>query len=363
MNCKQCSKVIPDGFTDCPWCGATFPMAASLPRDPVAAGKESASAHRVILASTIASSALVFAVVSYFATSRSSGPVSVENCGYFVGRGAGAIILAALIVFGYCKMRGDKLRRPVQVLVILTLSSVLTMLTLALPARPHVSGIDEATVRRYTGESKSEKAPNNSPVNRTKWDPAARSLMKDIVARNQKYISEISALDETAKPLYTPESFRDAASIQEVIEQLNARLVVADKYSDWQPIFANMRGYVAGVDASADEKQKFLGNFEASLPKTLAVCKAISDKEHAWLRASLDLYQFALAKNGTYVWQGDNLAFENGPDSKLFSQKFVKARSLNAEFLQAYWQVRQAEQAMIAELGIQGADVDSPQTR
>jgi len=301
-------------------------------------------------------------MVSYFATSRSNGPLSLENSGYFLGRGAGAILLAGLIVFGYCKLREQKLRRPVQALVILTLSSVLTMLTLALPARPRISGIDEAAVRRYTGESKTEKAPN-PPVNRAKWDPAARSLMKDIVTRNQKYISEISALDETAKPLYTPESFRDATTMQEMIEQLNARLVVADKYSNWQPIFAKMKDYVAAVDASADERQRFLGNFEASLPKTLAVCKAISDKEHAWLRASLDLYQFALAKNGTYVWQGDNLAFKNHSDSKLFMQKFVKARSLNGEFLQEYWQVRQAEQAMIAELGIQGAEVDAPQTR
>jgi len=357
MNCKACTKVIPDGFTECPWCGSGF--ADSRIGSVPSARAESSSFHRLILASSIFSSAVLSATLSYFATSRNNGPLSWENWGYFLGRFAGAIALAALAVFGYCKIRDGKLRGPVQALVILTLSSLLTMLTLTLPAKPRIAAIDEATVRHYTDDRKLQKAPSGPPVNHTKWDPAARSLLKDIVARNQRYVTEISALDETAKPLYTPESFRDAATIQQMIDQLNTRLSVADKYTDWQPVFGNMKEYVAAVDASDEEKQKFLKDFEASLPKTLAVCKAISDKEHAWLLASLDLYNFALAKQGGYVWQSDNLSFKNRADSNAFGKKFVKARNLNAQFLQAYWQVRQAEQAMIAQLGMGDADFDA----
>lgn len=360
MNCKACSKIIPDGFTECPWCGAGF--ADSRNGNVPSPKLERSSFHSLILGSSIFSSALLFGTVSYFATSRSNGPLRSENWGYFLGRFAAAIALAALVVFGYCKIREAKLRGPVQALIILTLSSLLTMLTLALPAKTHVSGIDEATVRRYT-DNKLQKPPSTPPVNRTKWDPAARSLLKDIVARNQRYVSEISALDQTAKPLYTPESFRDPATIRQMIEQLTTRLSVADKYTDWQPVFGNMKEYVAAVDASEQEKQKFLHDFEASLPKTLAVCKAISDKEHAWLQASLDLYSFALAKQGAYIWQSDNLTFKNRADSKAFGQKFAKARNLNAEFLQAYWQVRQAEQAMIAQLGMEGEGFDAPRAQ
>lgn len=358
MNCKACTKVIPDGFTECPWCGAGF--ADSRIGNVPASRAESSSFHSLILGSSVVSSALLFGIISYFATSRSYGPLSSENWVYYLGRFAGAIVLAALAVFGFCKVRDAKLRVPVQALVILTLSSLLTMLTLALPVKPHVAGIDEATVRRYTDDSKLQKAPKTPPVNRTKWDPAARSLLKDIVTRNQRYVAEISALDENSKPLYTPESFRDAATIQQMIDQLNTRLSVADKYTDWQPVFGNMKEYVAAVDASDQEKQKFLKDFEASLPQTLAVCKAISDKEHAWLQASLDLYNFALAKQGAYTWQNENLSFKNRTDSNAFGKKFVKARSLNAEFLQAYWQVRQAEQAMIAQLGMEGSEFDAP---
>lgn len=40
MECKECSKDIPDGFTDCPWCGASYslnPVAhpSSAPVSPV----------------------------------------------------------------------------------------------------------------------------------------------------------------------------------------------------------------------------------------------------------------------------------------------------------------------------------------
>lgn len=357
MNCKACSKIIPDGFTECPWCGADF--ADSRIGNGSSSSVEHSSFHSLILGSSIVSSALLFGIVSYVATSRNNGPLSSDNWGYFLGRFVGAIALAALAVFGYCKIRDAKLRLPVQALVILTLSSLLSVLTLALPAKPRVVPIDPATVRQYTDDSKLQKAPSSLPVNHTKWDPAARSLLKDIVARNQRYVAEISALDETAKPLYTPESFRDTATIQQMIDQLNTRLSVADKYTDWQPVFANMKEYVAAVNATDQEKQKFLKDFEASLPKTLAVCKAISDKEHAWLLASLDLYSFALAKQGAYVWQNDNLSFKNRADSNAFGKKFVKARSLNAQFLQSYWQVRQAEQAMIAQLGMEGSDFDA----
>jgi hypothetical protein len=263
----------------------------------------------------------------------------------------------------YCRIRGVNLRIPVQALVILTLSSLLTVVTLAFPARPRLKGIDEATIRRYSDVQKSPRAPNAQPAVQTKWDPAARSLMKDIASRNQQYVSEISALDETAKPLYTPESFRDAAAIQQMIDQLHVRLAVADKYTDWQPIFSKMKDYVGAVDASEDEKRKFMLSYDSTLPKTITVCKAISDKEHAWLQASLDLYQFTLSKDGAYVWQPNNLAFKKRSDSDAFRQKFLKARALNTEFLKAYWQVRQAQEAMMAQLGMQASDLDPTSAR
>jgi hypothetical protein len=361
MKCKECSKVIPDGFTDCPWCGAKPSGAATAAASAPGARKAAVSPmHNLVTGASIVSSGALFGMLNYFAATRSAGSLRLENSGYFLGRCLGSILLAAIVVAVYCKVRGTKPRGPVQGLVVLTLSSLLTLLTLALPARPRMQAIDPATVRRYSDEVRTPKDTNSEPVVHTKWDPANRSLMKDIAARNQQYVSD-SALDETAKPLYTPESFRDSVTIQQTIDQLHARIAVADKYTDWQPVFARMRDYVAGVDASDQEKWKFLLGYEAAIPKTLAVCKVISDKEHAWLRASLDLYQFALAKDGEYAWQDSNLVFKKRTDSNTFSRKFFKARTLNTEFLKAYWEVRQAQEAMMAQLGLPEIGVPAAQ--
>jgi hypothetical protein len=359
MNCKQCSKIIPDGFTDCPWCGATTVMPIGKAAPNSFGPQPTSSAQDLLIGSSLVSSGALFGLLNYFAATRTTGPLSMENSAYFVGRCVGSLVVAVIIVLGYFKVRGKKPRGPVQALVILTLSSLLTLLTLTLPARPRLAAIDPSTIRRYSVETQSRDLPSSPPAVQTKWDPASRSLMKDIVARNQQYVAEISALDETAKPLYTVESFRDEAAIQQMIDQLHARLIVADKYADWRPVFLKMKVYVAAVDASEDEKRRFMQEYEATLPKTLAACKAISDKEHAWLQASLELYQFALSREGAYVWQNGNLSFKTRADSDVFSQKFFKARTLNTQFLKAYWEVRQAQEAMMAQLGVQSSEFDA----
>jgi hypothetical protein len=359
MKCKECSKEIPHGFTDCPWCGATAGVGipgVSRGGGSSAGGSET---YHLLIAISIVTSGLLFIALNYFGAVRTSGPLTPENSGYFIGRFVGALLLAALLVWGYGKIRGAKLGGPVQALIILTLSSLLSLLSLVLPARTRLKGIDPATVRKYSDTVPVRKQPKTTPVNRTKWDPAARALMQDVQARNQQYVSEISTLDETAKPLYTPESFRDPQAIQEIIGQLHGRLAVADRYTDWQPVFSRMNEYVSAVDASEDEKRKFMQSFNATLPKTLKVCKLISDKEHAWLEASLDLYQFALGKEGSFLWRPDNLVFQKRADSEAFRQKFIQARTLNMQFLQAYWQVKQAQEAMMEQLGLRESEIDA----
>jgi hypothetical protein len=352
-NCKQCTKVIPDGFTDCPWCGAPFGANASGPKLPSGSVDASSSAHQLVIAVSLVSSGLLFCVLNYFAMVRSEGELTAANSGYFLLRFVGAAAVSSAVVILFCKIRDLKPRWPVLGLVILTLSSLVTLGTMAFTSQPRLKGIDKSTIRRYSDEVKSPSSANVPALPPTKWDSATRSLLKDVQARNEQYVAAISGLDETAKPLYTPESFRDAATIQTMLDQLHTRLAVADEYSDWQPVFARMNEYVAAVDASADEKRKFLAEYQAALPSTLAACKAISMKEHAWLQSTMDLYQFALAKEGSYTWHSDQLSFKSHADSVAFRQKFLKARTLNTQFLQAYWQVRQAEQAMIAQMGVQ----------
>jgi hypothetical protein len=359
MNCRECSKVIPDGFTDCPWCGAVQGKAAAVSaRGTVSTDSAASPGHDFLIAMSVLSSAILFMALNYFAMVRDEGSLTLANSAYFLGRCAGSIILAAILVFLYFKIRGKKRRSAIQLLMIFSLSSLLTLLAMASPARHRPATFDPATLRHYGDMLKSSDGSISTPAAQTKWDPAVRSWLKDIISRNQQYVSEISKLDETAQPLYTPESFRDSATDQQIIDQLHARLAVADKYADWEPVFAKMKDYVAAVDASEKEKREFMAGYVSTLPAARASHKALADKEHAWLLTSLDLYQFALAKEGNYVFQGGNLIFKQRGDSNIFNQKLSKARNLNAEFLRAYWDSRHRQQAMLAQMGLQGTEFD-----
>ena len=226
-----------------------------------------------------------------------------------------------------------KPRAPVQVLVVFTISSLLTLLTLALPARSPILRHEQETFNQFEDDFKNVK-------DASKWSAANRSLMKDLISRNQQYVSEISKLDETSTPLYTPQSFRDAATVQQMIDQLRTRLAVAEEYVDLEPVLSRMNGYVAAINASDQEKQEFLKSFASTVPATRAAHKVLTDKEQAWLQASLDLYQFALSKTSAYVYRNGTLLFQQRKDSDLFGQKLHKAQMLNAEFLKAYWGAR-----------------------
>ena len=352
-KCNRCSKIIPDGFADCPWCGATQSVANSSPAAaPAAAGAAkplNASGPDFLAGLSLLLSAAVFATLQYLAMVRTVGPLTLENSGYFLGRCAGSLILSAIIVLAYNKIRGTELRTARALFVIIAAASLLTAMNLAAPSKHRSSAPDAAAIHQLAEDIKSPDSSN-------KWASPARSLMTDLVARNQQYVSDVSALDNTAKPLYTVESFSTTANIQQMIAQLNARLAVADKYTSLQPVFAKMKDYVAKVDASDADKRDFMDGFESTLPKTLSAHKALVDKEHAWLQSSLDLYQYALSRQGAYVYQDRNLLFKKIADSAAFNQKLVKAHTLKAEFLKSYWDARRAQKAVIVQMGLQGTE-------
>jgi triphosphoribosyl-dephospho-CoA synthetase len=211
-------------------------------------------------------------------------------------------------------------------------------------------------LRQFGDDLKNPKVSN-------KWNAPGRALLMDLLSFNRQYISDVSKLDETAKPLYTTESFRDAATVQAMIDQLHARIAVADKYADLEPVLSKMKGYVAAVNGSETEKREYLEGFESTLPNTRASFKALKDKEHAWLQASIDLYQFALSKRGTYAVQNGNLIFKKTGDSDTFNQKLVEARTLRTEYLRTYWEVRHTQEAMAAQMGLKGTEFDPNRPR
>src|SRR5271169_5178463 len=118
MKCKECSKVIPDGFKDCPWCGAVPAKPAGSATSTVSGNPFTSAGHDFLIGMSILSSGVLFVALNYFAMVREEGSLTLANSAYFLGRCAGSIILAAVLVFVYYKIRGKKPRALVQLLVI-----------------------------------------------------------------------------------------------------------------------------------------------------------------------------------------------------------------------------------------------------
>jgi hypothetical protein len=288
---------------------------------------------------------------SFLAIAKSRAANPFANPAYFRGQWVGTLFWVLIILGIFAAIHNRRIRSSIKFLVIFGAGFLLGILILAKPMRQVGGDPNPSTLRQFADELKN---PNSS----SKWNAPGRALMKDLMTFNQQYVSDVSKIDATAQPLYTPESFRDAATIQGTLEELRSRLAVADKYSDLDVVFVKMKQYVASVDGSEKEKQEFLEGFESSLPKARAGYKALKDKERAWLQASVDLYQFGLSKQGTYALQNGNLIFKKAADSDIFNQKLAKARNLKTDFFSAYGQMRHTQEVMAAQLGLQGTEFD-----
>jgi hypothetical protein len=350
MKCRECAKIIPDGFTDCPWCGAAQPLPSLASTIPAVSQKPLASAESTLLTAAGLVLSLAFLLgCSFIAIKRDEAASPFANPAYFRGEWMGTFFWVIILAAIYAAIRNRRIGTSSKLLIIFGTGFLLSALILARPARHLPAEPSRAALRQFVNDIKSPDF---------KWNAPTRAFLRDLISRDQQYVAEISKLDETAKPLYTAESFRDVTTVQEMIDQLRLRLAVADKYADLEPVLAKLNKYVEAVDGSESEKREFMEGFASTLPKTRAAFKAWKDKEHAWLQVSVDLYQFALAKNGKYSLQNGILVFEKPADLNIFNQRLARARDLHAEFLLTYREIRRAQQTMADEMGLEGSEFD-----
>jgi len=353
-SCSQCSKVIPDGFTDCPWCGAARqappppPPRAAMPVQPAAA---SSHPHGLLPWIGFALSLVVFCVLQYLDMQRTMGEVSLANSPYFIGRCAGRIIVAAIVVFLFDRIRHRSPSTPARLLAISSVAVVLTFVSLLGAA---FSSSGDHPFNPLRGLAPSVKNPE--PAHLDKWGVAVRPFFVELVSHNRDYVEEVSKLDNDLQPLYSPASFRDAGSVQSILTALDRRLAVADKNADIQPLLAKMPGYIAGVDAPESEKQKFLAGFNESFAKGLASKNSVFALEHSWILSAIDLYQFALARGNSYTYSSGSVLFKNSADAVAFNKKLGDSRQRYAEFLRAYQASRKVQDTLLAQLGLQRSD-------
>lgn len=371
MKCARCSKVIPDGFAECPWCGAspsaissapvavTAPIAAAAPR-VVAAPSGSLRGDGNTALAWISSSLSLFLVL--FAAQRLTmqkfGMVSLEDVGYFLGVFLGPYAAAAILVLAYFWLRRKHPHYSSKLLAISCGASLFAVLSLALTIQTPVSRMVRASARSVAPAPTTPIAPPRRAAG--VWDPAVRATFKDIQSFNDQYLAEISKLDSSALPLYTAESFRDAATIRQMLEQLHARLAVAEKFSNPDASLDKLKEYAAATNASDAERRRFLAAFTPPMEKGLQLRKIAAGREREWLLASIDLYKFAEANQSSYTVRDGKVAFSSKGLAPEFNLRHQKAVRLRTEFVRAQQNFLNGQSYLLAQLGLRPSDLDAP---
>lgn len=351
MNCRQCSKVIPDGFIDCPWCGARGVTLAGSPFDSVKSSDPLVGTLLLSLASFACFAIIV--LLNYFATVRVFGPWAnykyPQVSGYFMGRCFGSYILPALGVFLYYKIRRKSLEGAAQFLVISGWALLWTVVAFAGTSSRFSNPFGLPPLHR---SARISSAPPPRTVAPTKWDPAIRSYYEDVRSFNEQYVSAVSKLDSTALPLYTPDSFATPERVQQALAQLQARLEVAKNFASPEQLLSRMPEYVQAIEAGDDEKKTFLDGFTPSARSDLAQRKSVSENEQSWLQASIGVYRFALSQQRGYSVQEGRVVFKRKSAGSDFDRKLLLAQLGRAEFIRSYGRYIGAQNRYMAQFGL-----------
>jgi len=359
MKCPRCSKDIPDAFAECPWCGSTRSFLSPTPVSAAPPTPSSASSNALAWLSTSLSLFLVL-FAARAVTLHKFGFVSLEDSAYFIGVFLGPYVVSAILVFGYFWLARKDAHYSSKLLAISGGASLFAVLSLAQTMQSPVARLMRAPKRALAAAAvpTTPKAlPTRTP---TVWDPAIRSTFIDIRSFNDQYLAEISKLDSSAQPLYTPESFRDAATVQQMLVQLHARLAVAEKFSNPEASMGKLKDYVAAVNATDADKQKFLSGLAPPMEKCVQLRKLAAARERDWLHASIDLYEFAQTNQDFYVYTNRKVLFTRNDLPPQFGQRLQKAARLRNEFLQAQQNFLRGQSFLLAQQGLRPSDLDAP---
>ncbi len=368
MKCRNCSKDIPTGFTDCPWCGEAqlnvqlSTPSAGVPATPPAtlrgilpvAAEPARSSGRELFAwiSSVVSVVLVSGA-AYAVTSRKFGFVSLQDSGYFIGACLGPFLASAIVVFAFYFFRRKQVHYSTKLLSISYGASFFALLALLASGHISPSVADPALAVPSDVPAPIKKLRPEHVA--TIWDPAMIALYTDLRASNDAYVAEVSRLDMAEQTLYAPLSFSDAATMQRRLTELHTRLAIAEKYSSLAPMVAKMDGYVAAVNASDDEKRRFLARFMPGLQKSVAYRTAASGYERDWLNASISAYQFMLANQSSYKVSPDGKSgLFNRPElAKAFNQRLKTIYELKQRFLMANGAYLASQRAAREQVGME----------
>jgi hypothetical protein len=301
-------------------------------------------------------SLVVVIFAAYEATMKRFGSVSLEHSAYFLGSCAGPYLFSAIIVLAFYKITDKKAADSTKLLAAFCAASLFAVVSLlntnySVRSMPTKTDVASDTLALAPSPKKIQAVPSRAA---TPWDPAIISLYTDLQANNEAYVTAVSHLDVTSQTLYLPDSFRDAATIQKVLDQLHDRLSVADQFSSLAPVLAKMPDYIAAINASESDKRAFLATFMPAVQQSVAKRNVASAYEHDWLRTTIALYQFMLANQGAYTISADGRTgmFRSHATGADFDQRLRKSQQLKQQFLQANGAYLASQSAARAQMGM-----------
>jgi hypothetical protein len=179
---------------------------------------------------------------------------------------------------------------------------------------------------------------------------------------NQKYSAEVSALDNSAiKDLYSPESYVSKAHMQKVVEQLQAALVVDEKYISIDPLIKKLEDSIASVDISESQKKEFLQGLQGSMDRNLAPRREVIRTEEGWMHKTIALYEFLIEHKSEYSIKNKKLYFTNNETGDEFASQQTSAIAAHKEFLKAKSAMEAARKKNMGELGVSPSDLTPSQ--
>jgi len=288
---------------------------------------------------------------------RTYGHFSAETSVRFVVIILANSLLPLIGVFLYYRKRTP--RPPIHRKVLLV--SVFAMVFSSLPYRGSWLSPTSLTKERIGILAKEGAGLLPVSQDQSVWDSQARSFFADIADFSRRYHEEANQLDQsTLRGLYSAESFRDSKQMEKVLTQLHALLAVEEKYASMDPILKRNEARIRSMDAPDSAKDQFLMGVSSSAKETLANRSALYAKEEVWIRSSIDLYDFTLAKRASYSLRDGKLVFKDRTVMSEFNRRLKDALGRKADTLQAKENFEKLQKAGLREFNLQPSDMGFP---
>jgi hypothetical protein len=296
--------------------------------------------------------------VNYLRALRWAGVINAESFGYMLGGILFSSLLGLVVMYVSQKVRKTKTAPESKALTVVAVAFTVSVLAL-LGETGKKNDSDGSAIYHKAGNLLKEaagKEPRSADVNW--WDAPSRDFFRDILERNQNYAAEVAALDTSAiKDLYSSRSYGGDVHMQKVITQLKAVQAVDENYhGSLEPLIEKLKNRIAALNIPEEERQEFLKGLRQNLDQKLGPRNDLFQKEEAWLKSTIGLYDFAIAHISGYFIRDNKLYFHNDATKRDFISQQAKAVELHKDFLKAKEALEESRKNSLNKMGLSPSD-------